>query len=74
MRRAKQVSFLVSFILFNERGAMLIENRDDMHLGPEAMKMIGEGIAKDVVKSGGRLWGFEDPSSSNQTNSSEQMI
>lgn len=37
---------------------MFIRDRDDMHLGPEAMKMIGEGIASDIMESGGRLWGL----------------
>lgn len=59
MRRAKQVSFLVSFTLFYARGVMFIRDRDDMHLGPEAMKMIGKRIAKDVVESGGRLGGLK---------------
>lgn len=27
-----------------------------MHLGPEAMKMIGEGIAKDIVENRGNAW------------------
>lgn len=30
---------------------------DDMHLGPEAMKMMGEGISQDIMTSGGHLWG-----------------
>ena len=30
--------------------------RDDMHLGPEAMKMIGEGIAKDISENRGNAW------------------
>ena len=27
-----------------------------MHLGPEAMKMIGEGIAKDIAEYRGNAW------------------
>ena len=27
-----------------------------MHLGPEAMKMIGEGIAKDIAENRGDAW------------------
>ena len=27
-----------------------------MHLGPEAMKMIGEGIAKDISENRGDAW------------------
>lgn len=27
-----------------------------MHLGPEAMKMIGEGIAKDIAEHRGNEW------------------
>ena len=27
-----------------------------MHLGPEAMKMIGEGIAKDIAENRGNEW------------------
>ena len=27
-----------------------------MHLGPEAMKMIGEGIAKDIAEARGNEW------------------
>jgi hypothetical protein len=27
-----------------------------MHLGPEAMKMIGEGIAKDIAGNRGNAW------------------
>lgn len=42
-----------------------MRDRDDMHLGPEAMKMIGEGIANDFVESGGSLW-------SNMNDSSQQ--
>lgn len=30
--------------------------RDDMHLGPEAHKMIGEGIAQDIAESHGDSW------------------
>lgn len=42
-----------------------MRDRDDMNLGPEAMKMIGEGIASDFVESGGSLW-------SNRNDSSQQ--
>ena len=27
-----------------------------MHLGPEAMKMIGEGIAQDIASNRGESW------------------
>ena len=27
-----------------------------MHLGPEAMKMIGQGIAKDIAENRGDAW------------------
>lgn len=27
-----------------------------MHLGPEAMRMIGEGIAKDISENRGNAW------------------
>ena len=30
--------------------------RDEMHLGPEAHKMIGQGIAADVAESHGESW------------------
>lgn len=35
---------------------LLTRIRDDMHLGPEAMKMIGEGIAKDITENRGNAW------------------
>ena len=34
----------------------LPEHRDDMHLGPAAMQMIGEGIAKDIAENRGDAW------------------
>lgn len=49
----------MSFVLFYARGIAFIRDRDDMHLGPEAMKMIGKGIAKDIVESGVRLEGLK---------------
>ena len=34
----------------------LLYFRDDMHLGPEAMKMMGEGIAQDIAVNRGDSW------------------
>ena len=34
------------------------EFRDDMHLGPAAMKMIGEGIAQDIASNHGGVGWF----------------
>lgn len=50
---------------------MFTRDRDDMHLGPEAMKMIGKGIAKDLRESGGRFWGLENVGSSNKTDKTD---
>lgn len=32
-----------------------------MHLGPEAHKMIGEGIAQDIAESHGDSWFAHEP-------------
>lgn len=34
--------------------------RDDMHLGPEAMKMIGQGIAQDIAANRAISWFAHD--------------
>ena len=34
----------------------LMWDRDEMHFGPEAMKMIGEGIARDIAENRGDAW------------------
>lgn len=34
--------------------------RDDMHLGPEAHEMVGEGIARDTAESHGDSWFAHD--------------
>ena len=40
-----------------------MRDRDDMHLGPEAMKIIGQGIANAFVESGGSFWSNRNGSS-----------
>lgn len=38
------------------RRSNILYNRDDMHLGPAAMKMIGVGIAADLSEGRGPTW------------------
>lgn len=45
--------------------------RDEMHLGPEAHKMIGQGIAADIAESHGDSWfAHEQPEGSKDADSS----
>ena len=40
---------------------LLTRFRDDMHLGPEAMRMIGEGIADDIASNRDNAWFSHEP-------------
>ena len=44
-----------------DHGATLLTRiRDDMHLGPKAMKMIGQGIAQDIAAIRATSWFAHD--------------
>lgn len=40
-----------------------------MHLGPEAMKMIGEGIAKDIIENRSNAWFAHERAGESDTDS-----